>query len=288
MRKFLFNNIDILVLAALMGIPLLLYLTAGHKGRKLNFADRAVLAVAAPIQRLMTNAQESAATGVSTYVALQGANEKAVTCERELATTRTELNAATEAIAENRRLRGILGLADAQPGKHLVARVIGLNPATVHSALRIDRGSGEGILVGMAVLSATGVLGQVIRATDKSADVMVATDPTSRVGGLIQRSRVRCSVSGAGGGHPLRLDLVRRDEDVLAGDRVVTSGTDGVFPKGLLIGTVVEISRTNGGSYLSGTITPAVDVERTEEVVVLTSPSDISDPRIPDAKGVAP
>jgi len=119
------------------------------------------------------------------------------------------------------------------------------------------------------VVTAEGVVGQVVRAVGASADVMVMTDPQSRIGALVQRSRVRGNVAGAGDGQKMLLDYVRREDDLADDDVVVTAGTDGVFPRGLVIGRIKGVSRPTVGMFLVGQVMPVVDLGRVEEVLVL-------------------
>lgn len=258
-----------LLVGALLIIPLISYLTSGHRGRAPNFIDRAVLAVSSPVQSLLTWAINGVTGTVDGYVALRGAHDEAKECRTSLAEAHAELNALKEAQAENARLKAMLGYVEASVDQEIVARVIGLNPSPQFQSIRINRGEDDGVRVGMPVVTPEGVVGQVVRTVGGSSDVMLLTDPSSRIGGVLQRSRGRATVVGMGDGRQLALTLVRREEDVQERDVVVTAGSDGVFPPGLMIGSVRDVQHPTVGMFLTGHVTPAVELGRVEEVLVI-------------------
>lgn len=257
------------MVGALLLYPFGTFLTRGHKGREPNFVDRAVLAVSSPLARALVWTFDGVGDGVSGYVALRGVRVKNAELATENSQLRAEVNSLREQSAENERLRREVGYVESSPEQEVAARIIGVNPVSTFLSLRIDRGEDEGVRAGMPVVTADGVLGQVKRATGGSADVQLITDQTSKLAVLVQRSRVRATASGAGGAHPLALDNALRTDDVEEGDLIITSGTDGVFPKGLVVGRVTAVQRKTTGTLLSAGIIPAVDVSRLEEVLVV-------------------
>jgi rod shape-determining protein MreC len=267
--SFLSRHREPLLVGALIIVPLISFLSRGGRGREPNVLDRAVLAVSAPLQSGLTWVVSRAGDGVSGYVALRGAHEEAGQCRVQLAEARAELNALTEARAENQRLKEALGYVEQSSSVAVPARVIGLNATPQFQSFRIDRGEDDGVRVGMPVVTTSGVVGQVVRAVGGSADVLLMTDPQSRIGALVQRSRVRGTVVGSGDGQRMQLDFVRREDDIREGDVVVTAGTDGLFPRGLVLGTVQRVSRPTVGLFLLGALEPVVDFGTVEEVLVL-------------------
>jgi rod shape-determining protein MreC len=269
MFRLLFRYRELLIVGVLLGFPLVSYLSSGHRGRAPNLVDRAILALASPVQAAFTWMVDGLGGTVSGYVALRGAHQEAQACRVELAESHAALNALKEAEAENRRLKAALGYAEPTVEQEIVARVIGLNPSPQFQSIRISRGEDDGVRAGMPVLTPDGVVGQVVRAVGGSADVMLLTDPASRIGSVLQRTRVRATVVGLGDGRRLALNLVRREDDAKDGDEVVTSGTDGIFPEGLHVGTVYEVQRPAVGMFLSALVKPSVDLQRVEEVLVI-------------------
>jgi rod shape-determining protein MreC len=121
----------------------------------------------------------------------------------------------------------------------------------------------------MPVVTPDGVVGQVVRTSSHAADVLLLADPSSRLAVRNQRSRSRATVTGAGDQKPLRLEYALRTEDFQEGDVLVTAGTDGIFPPGLLIGTLTSVERKSVGTLQPAEVKPAVETARLEEVLVL-------------------
>jgi rod shape-determining protein MreC len=262
---------ELLIVGTLLLYPLVTYLSSGHRGREPNVADRVVLAVSSPVQRVLTGAIEGCRSGLEGYVALRGARDQRDTCVADLSASRAELNALRESRAENERLRAMLGYVEGTVEPEIAARVIGVNASPHFVSLRINRGDSDGVRVGMPVVTPDGVVGQVSRVVGGTSDVMLITDPTSMLGAVVQRTRVRATAAGSGGGSALNLDNVLRGDDVVDDDLVITAGTDGLFPKGLVIGRVEKVSREPNAMFLNARIVPSVDLRRVEEVLLLPS-----------------
>ena len=132
----------------------------------------------------------------------------------------------------------------------------------------LDKGSADGVGKGMAVITPLGVVGQVVAVTPRTAKVLLLTDPNSGIDVLVQRTRARGIVSGTLDNGTV-LKYVKRSEDVQEGDRLITAGTDGVFPKGMLVGIVIRASQPQIGLFQSIELLPAVQPARVEEVLVV-------------------
>lgn len=260
---------ELIVVSALLLYPLATFLARGPGGRDPNVVDRAVIWVTAPLQRWLGAAMTGVGSTWSGYVGLYGVKEENDRLLQENATLRSRVQALGEADLENQRLRRLLMYADEQIGREVAARVIGVNPVTFPLAVRIDRGSDEGIQKGAAVITADGVVGQVVRVTGGYADVMLVRDPNARIAVRVQRTRARATAAGAGGDQNLALEYLLRTEAVAVGDVIVTAGTDGVFPPGLLVGSVTAVQEKASGMFQAAEVIPAVDTVRLEEVLVL-------------------
>jgi len=168
---------------------------------------------------------------------------------------------------ENARLRKLLDFRETLQGDLMTARVIGRDATGLARTLVIDRGDADGVVKGAAVLAPEGVVGQVFLASHHAARVLLLTDHNSGVDALVQRTRARGIVEGTiddGCG----LKFVKRTEDVQPGDLVVTSGIDGIFPKGLPIGQVAAVDKRGQGLFQYAEIAPRVDFSQLEEVLV--------------------
>ena len=181
-----------------------------------------------------------------------------------------ERNRLLEAEATNRRLRELLEFRSQLPPGSLTAAVIANSASTWFHSFILNKGSADGVLQGMAVVSPVGVIGQVIAVTSNSSKVLLITDPHSGVDVFDQRSRARGIVSGSLESGPM-MKYSKRSEDIQEGDRLITSGLDGIFPKGLLVGTVVKVRKKSFGLFQYVEVALAVDPSRLEEVLVVSA-----------------
>ncbi len=157
----------------------------------------------------------------------------------------------------------------------LAARVIAGNPTPGMLTVLIDRGSADGVGPDMAVISSDGVVGRVIgEPTPRAARVQLLVGPNAAAAAMLERSGAGGLVAGgSGGGDPrLRLDYVSNIVDVQPGERVFTSGQDGIYPPGFLIGAV--LSSRPGALFQDIAVRPAVDVSRLDVVLVVLAPPD--------------
>ena len=182
----------------------------------------------------------------------------------------TERHRLLEAEATNLKLRELLDLKAELPKGSISAAVIANSASTWFQSLTLDKGSRDGMSKGMAVVSPMGVVGQVVDVTPRGAKVLLVTDPHSAVDVFAQRSRSRGIVAGFLNNGAI-MKYVKRSEDIQVDDRLITSGLDGIFPKGLLVGTVTAVSKKGRGLFQSVEVSLAVDPSRMEEVLVLFS-----------------
>jgi len=168
------------------------------------------------------------------------------------------------------RLQKLLEIREGFPQRAVAARVIDRNRSPLFKTLLINKGTADGLRVGLAVLSDQGVVGRIIETSWHASRVLLLIDGNSNIDGLIQRSRAQGILQGAGSAG-CSLKYISRAEEVLAGDVVISSGLSGVLPKGLLLGVVTGASRKEGGLFQKIDVAPAVDFEKLEEVLALTT-----------------
>jgi rod shape-determining protein MreC len=133
----------------------------------------------------------------------------------------------------------------------------------------VNKGSSSGIRVGMAVLHPQGVVGQVVSVSSDAARVLLVSDHSSGVDVLLQDSRARGVLEGAGD-QACELKFVTKDADVKQGDIVITSGMDAVYPKGIILGAVSRVAEAQGALFQTIEVVPAVDFSRIEDVLIIT------------------
>jgi rod shape-determining protein MreC len=168
----------------------------------------------------------------------------------------------------NDRLRNLLDFQKNITELVVAAEVIGKDPSAWFKTVIIDKGKADGLTKGLPVVMPQGIAGQVTEVANHYAKVMLILDRNSAVDSLVQRTRARGVVKGESTDQ-LRLAYVLRKKDVQVGDIVVSSGLDGIYPKGLRIGLVAEVIEHEADIFHEVLITPFVDFEKLEEVLVV-------------------
>ena len=171
------------------------------------------------------------------------------------------------------RLEGLLGLQSTYNLQSTAARIIGGSSDAWSQTVTIDKGSLDGLEIGMPVCNAYGVIGQITEVALSSSTVLLINDETSGVSAMVQSSRAQGMLRGQADGS-LRLEYVSTDYDVQVGDIVITSGLGGVFPKGLPLGTVSSVERRDNDVYYDIVVRTSASTENNEEVLVITALSD--------------
>lgn len=224
-----------------------------------------------PFQALTHSIYTSVSGVWDSYLALVHVREDNVQLRSRLEALEVHNAQLQELAHENERLKSLLEVtAQVAPRRSVVAGVIGYDASNWVKAVSIDRGTMDGVEVGMPVLGTAGVVGQVIASASGSARVLLLTDHASGVDAMIQGSRARGLVEGLGSA-TCRWRFVLAGEEVKVGDRVITSGADGIFPKGLLIGTVSAVEDAGKGLFQSIEVAPVENFLKLETVAVLTS-----------------
>ena len=167
-----------------------------------------------------------------------------------------------------RRLQALLAFKEQFISKTMAAQVIGSSGSELSRSVYIDKGEHDGIKPDMAVITADGVVGKVLRVYGSTSLVLLIDDQTSGVGALLDKTRLQGILRGTPSGEVM-LEKVMSDETVPAGELVLTSGGDGIFPKGLLVGRVTKVS-PGSELFLNIRVRPAADLSRLEEVLVVT------------------
>ncbi len=169
---------------------------------------------------------------------------------------------------ENRRLKELLDFKATLPGEVVAARIIAADPAAWFKTVILDKGEEDGIRKGLPAVTARGAVGQILDASPRRSRLLLLIDYNSAADALVQRSRARGVLKGTSGAECL-LDYLQHADDVQVGDAVVTSGFDGVYPKGLLLGTVSAVDFQGSDVFKEVRVKPAADFDKLEEVLVI-------------------
>ncbi len=207
----------------------------------------------------------------ASYIALRGVQVENDQLRAQLRTTEIRLQEQRALALRAERLQALLDLRQSLPQRSVAAQIIAGDATAWFRTVTIDRGASDGVVTDCAVLAPRGVVGRVVgRPAARAARVQLLVDRNAGIGGVIERSRAGGVVVGDEG-QMLRMDYVSNLSDVKPGDVVVSSGIDGIYPKGFVIGEVVSVER-GAGLYHAIKLRPAVDFSTIEDVVVLLDP----------------
>lgn len=195
----------------------------------------------------------------------------------ELREQNAELTAQVAELSESKktseRLESLLNLQSTYSLTSTAARIIGNSSDAWSRAVTIDKGTAVGFSCGMAVCNSGGVIGQIVEVSATTSTVQLITDEGSGVSAMIQSTRAQGMLQGQPDGS-LRLSYVSTESDVKVGDIVITSGIGGVYPKGLPLGTVSSVEKSDNDVYYTIVVRPQSTAENNEEVLVITSLTD--------------
>jgi rod shape-determining protein MreC len=261
----------LVVLLVLSVLLITAYFREGDDGI-IHGARRVTLAVAAPIARA-GDAITSPVRAVGDFLGSLGATRARVAAlEEQNAELRTRLAELEEARQENERLRELVDFAEERKLAKLGAHVIRRPVSSWEGVIVIDRGSDDGVVPGMPVIAAQGLVGQIAEVSARSATVRLLTDRLSGVAAMVQSTRAPGVVRGSVAGD-LSLDFIDRAETPVVGDVVITSGLGGVYPKGIIVGDVTAVDDRRGELYPRIAVVSRVPLDRIEEVFVLVGAS---------------
>lgn len=235
---------------------------------------RAALAtVLHPVERALLAPVQGWSTVHDYFAGVAGAREREAEALQRLAAQSERAERAEQQLAENARLRELLGLRAQIAVRSEAAEVLYEAADPYTRKVVIDRGATNGIVAAAPVLDAAGVLGQVTRVYPLAAEVTLLTDKDAAIPVLNTRTQARAAAYGdpstaaAGGGMELR--FLSNNADVQPGDRLHTSGVDGIYPPGLPVATVLSVDRRAGSSFAKIVLTPAAAPDSVRHVLVL-------------------
>lgn len=221
-----------------------------------------------PLQGVLTKPVRAVADIWDDYVALVGIKEENDRLKRELAEVKDHSLQYREALVASSNLHRLVEMRRGFEAPLLPAAVVGHSLSPWFRSVLIERGTGSDVRSGMSVLGDGGLVGLVTASSAHASRAMLLLDRQSAVAGMVQRSRARGIVRGLGSGK-LEFALMVRDDDIVNGDLIVTSGLDGIHPKALQIGMVVSVHQDQDTLVHVAMLKPSVDFGRLEQVFVL-------------------
>ncbi len=205
------------------------------------------------------------------YVGLRHLKAENDALRRDLAVAQVAVQEQRALADRTRGLERLLDLRQQLELKTLAADIIGAAATPDFRTLTIDKGTRDGLKADMAIIAPAGIVGRLVVPSLRSAKVQLLIDRNAAAGAIIERTRAQGVVVGAGDDR-LRLEYASEVFDIVAGDIVVTSGIDGIYPKGFIIGRVESVERS-GLAYKRIMIKPAVDFSSLEDVLVVLTPT---------------
>lgn len=232
----------------------------------------AVMGVLSPIQDIISSAARTIGDVWDHYIFLRDMKEQNEDLRKlvgELSTKYDNLKTLyIETEKKNKRLEEILGFSESAPYTLMPARVVGRDPSAISSTIVIDKGTRDGVVPDMPVISPNGIVGLVLAVSRESSRVMLINDKNSRIDALIQDNREVGILEGATDGS-IRLSYVDAGVPVRIGDWVVTAGVGDTFPKGLPVGEVTKIVKPVSELFQYIVVSPKTDLGNLEEVLLI-------------------
>ena len=257
---------SLILLAAVLLLQLLLMAYQLRRNRDIPLVRYGAVLVVSPVQKGLSAMVHGVQSVWFGYLDLHGARRENEELLRHLDAMKLENNRLREQSDELKRLQVLLDLREQVASHTLVARVIGSSSSETARMVTLDKGQDSGIEPDMPVLVPEGVVGKVLHVFPGTAQVLLVTDPYSGVACLVQDSRVHGVLKGEN--KPLcSLAYVPNGEPIHPGQKVVTSGEDQVYPKGLPVGVVVEAKP--GLEFQQVMVLPLAPLNRLDEVLVI-------------------
>jgi rod shape-determining protein MreC len=259
---------SLIVAAVLLVLSLAVLSYSATRLSETGFLRKMVLEAAAPVEDAVNVLLNGLHDAWKRYIFLIGMVDENRRLRKQTAALSEQLNRYREGHIEGMRLQKLLNLSEGLPGRTVAARVVDRSRTSLFKTILINKGTADGLQVGLPVLSEQGVVGRIIETAWHASQVLLLIDENSNIDVMIQRNRAQGILQGAGPSG-CNLKYISRAEEVQVGDVVLSSGLAGVFPKGLLIGVVTGASRKGEGLFQKVDVAPAVDFGKVEEVLAL-------------------
>lgn len=270
-----------LMITIIMVVILLVVLIITAGDNNMTGTESVVGTILSPIQRGLYSATDAIGDFFERVFSGSDVQTENMDLKARVAELEAQLQDYNEVKKENERLQKLLNFdTQTKELEYVSAHVIGKTPGHWFNLFIIDAGQSSGIAPDMPVVNGEGLVGRVVATGANWSRVMAIIDSSSGVSGIVERTRDNGILHGtaAAGGENALLNLGRLslDADLIPGDTVITSGTAGIFPKGIPIGEITEVSQSDDGMLNRAVVTPWVDFEHLEEIMIITSiPIDV-------------
>jgi rod shape-determining protein MreC len=273
MAGFLSKHRNIPLLAGLFAFAFILFALSARNINHLAPLERVAVTAVAPFQRALAWTWSRAAESWDNYIGLVDVRGENVRLRRKIDALILDNAGLTERMTQFERIERLISFPQLDSTTYEVVRVVARDTSGLARLITIDEGSSQGLADNMTVITHRGLVGRIIRTSPSVSRVLLITDVRSAVDALAQESRDGMVASGANGAI-LSVRYLMADAKAKNGDRVVSSGLGGIYPKGLLIGILRDVKREKEDLFATARIIPLADLDRLEEVLVIKgSPS---------------
>jgi rod shape-determining protein MreC len=266
---------DAAIVVLLLAIPFFFLRANMRRPENLNVIDRTILKISSPIEYGASSLARGLTNLVSDYVYLVDVKAENERLRYDNARLRETVHRLEQYEVENRELKRLLQLREILPGDAISAQVVGKDFTEFFRVTRVvlDRGSRD-IRPRMPVVSPDGVVGTVIHVAGDSVDVQLSVDAAFGIDVEDERTHARGFVRGTGdpARYACKVEMVNSEDEVEAGDLLVTSGKGKWFPKGLSVGHVTKVNKRELGRDQEVEAAPTVNFSRLDTVLILVSP----------------
>jgi rod shape-determining protein MreC len=268
MRSFLARHREGLLLVFLIGLSLIVISKQVIDPTGMSYFRRGVIAIASPFQSGFAAVVGGISDLWEDYLNLYGVRTENSRLREEVNKLRTEVQELREELFRAGRLEEFAAYRFETGFEGTVARVIGESPDPWTRTIVVNRGHTDGIEQGLTVVTPDGLVGRVVEVTGHSSIVRLLVDRSSHVPVVVSRSRARAILEGENSG-TCQLKYLGRTQDVLVGDVIITSGLAGVYPRGIDVGTITQVTRNTHGLYQYAKVLPQSPLSRLEDVLIL-------------------
>lgn len=227
-----------------------------------------VTEVVSPMQEGLASSKKNLSSLWDNYLSIVNTSKENTVLKKQISRLESDLTSMEEIRKENLRLKRLLSFSDELSHQKVMAQVVGWDSANEFKVIRLNKGTRHGIKVMAPVITDHGLVGYVYRATENYADVLTILDQNNRVDIVVERTRTHGIVEGVFN-FKCALKYIMRNEPVEVGDKLITAGVGGIYPKGIKVGMITNIAKENFGMTLSVEVVPSVDFDKLEEVLVL-------------------
>lgn len=228
-----------------------------------------VTEVLSPVQEGLASSKKNLSSLWDNYLSIVNTSKENTVLKKQISRLESDLTFMEEMRKENLRLKRLLNFSDEKEHTRVLAQVVGWDSANEFKVIRLNKGTRHGIKPMSPVITDHGLVGYVYRATDHYSDVLTILDQNNRVDVVVERTRTHGIIEGVLN-FKCALKYIMRNEQVEVGDKLITAGVGGIYPKGLKVGMITGIAKENFGMTLSIEVVPSVDFDKLEEVLVLT------------------